>query len=199
MVYPPISWSLHSNDYTRYIIISNAFAQGLCSRLIFWRYLVWISFGTPAVLIEVLRGLSQSFQAHSRIVLRSHRNKHVNVTCLFLFLRLIYITTGKSIMWQWKTQDCANWVNCVSLMGIDFIYNVMYRSVARQRLSKHIPGETYTRNRTSIARQLISKEAFSTIERLCFLHGPCRDVTKGQNKSFELPRIGSSSGDGSRK
>jgi hypothetical protein len=56
---------------------------------------------------------------------------------------------------------------------------VTYRSIARQRLGKHIPAEAYARNnRTSIARQRISKQALSTIERLCFLHGPCRGVIK---------------------
>jgi hypothetical protein len=40
---------------------------------------------------------------------------------------------------------------------------VTYRSVARQRLGKHIPAEAYGRsNRTSIIRQRISKKAFST-------------------------------------
>jgi hypothetical protein len=58
--------------------------------------------------------------------------------------------------------------------------------IARQRLGKHIPAEAYARNnRTSIARQRISKQAFSTIERLCFLRGPCRGVIKGQRRSFE--------------
>jgi hypothetical protein len=41
----------------------------------------------------------------------------------------------------------------------------MYRPTARQRLSKHIPAGVNARNsRTSIARQQIGKEAFSTIE-----------------------------------
>jgi hypothetical protein len=35
-------------------------------------------------------------------------------------------------------------------------------------------SRAYARNiRTFIARQRISKQAFSTIERLCFLRGPC--------------------------
>jgi hypothetical protein len=81
----------------------------------------------------------------------------------------------------------------ISLMKI-----VTYRPIARQRLGKHIPAEAYARNRTSIARQQISKQAFSTIQRLCFLLGPCRWVIKRQRRSFEfLSRIGSSSGDGS--
>jgi hypothetical protein len=46
--------------------------------------------------------------------------------------------------------------------------------------------QTRANNRTSIARQLISKQAFSTIERLCFLHGPCRGVIKGKRRSCEL-------------
>jgi hypothetical protein len=41
-------------------------------------------------------------------------------------------------------------------------------------------------NTTCIARQWISNQAFSTIERLCFLRGPCRGVIKGQSRSFEL-------------
>jgi hypothetical protein len=41
--------------------------------------------------------------------------------------------------------------------------------IARQRVGKHIPEETYARNnRTSIAIQRIIKQAFSTIERLFF-------------------------------
>jgi hypothetical protein len=76
-----------------------------------------------------------------------------------------------------------------------YIYIVTYRSIARQRLGKHIQVEAYAlSNRTSIDRQRISKHAFSTIERLC---GPCRRVTKGQKSSFELSRNGLSSGDGS--
>jgi hypothetical protein len=47
--------------------------------------------------------------------------------------------------------------------------------IARQRLDKHI-----------LARKRISKQVFSTIERLCFLGGPCRDVMRGQRRSFEL-------------
>jgi hypothetical protein len=51
---------------------------------------------------------------------------------------------------------------------------------------KHIPAEAYARNnRTSIARQRISKQAFSTIERLVLLRDPCRGVIKGQGKSLE--------------
>jgi hypothetical protein len=55
-----------------------------------------------------------------------------------------------------------------------------------QLLGKHIPAEAYARkNNTSIARQRISKQAFSRIETLCFLRGPCRGVIKGRRKSFE--------------
>jgi hypothetical protein len=51
---------------------------------------------------------------------------------------------------------------------------VTYRPIPRQRLVKYIPAELYAhKNRMSIARQWISKQAFSTIERLCFLRGPC--------------------------
>jgi hypothetical protein len=46
---------------------------------------------------------------------------------------------------------------------------VTYRLIARQRLGKHVPAEAYVRNNwTSIVRQRISKQAFSTIERLVF-------------------------------
>jgi hypothetical protein len=63
---------------------------------------------------------------------------------------------------------------------------VMYRPIARQRLDKHIPAEAYARkNRRSIGRQRFSKQVFSTIEGLHFLHGPYRGVIKGQRKSFE--------------
>jgi hypothetical protein len=39
----------------------------------------------------------------------------------------------------------------------------------------------------SLARQRVSKQAFSTIrvERLCFLRDPCRGVIKEQRRSFE--------------
>jgi hypothetical protein len=68
---------------------------------------------------------------------------------------------------------------------------VTYRPIARQRLGKYIPAEACARNnRTYIARQRISKQAFSTIERLCFLHGPCKVVIR---KSSEA---GSSSTEG---
>jgi hypothetical protein len=64
---------------------------------------------------------------------------------------------------------------------------VTYRPSARQLLRKQIPTEAYERNnRTSIARQQITKQAFSTIERLCFLCGPCRGVIRGQRRLFEL-------------
>jgi hypothetical protein len=64
---------------------------------------------------------------------------------------------------------------------------VTYRPVARQGLGKHIPAEAHTsNNRTPIARQWISKQAFSTTQRMFFLHGRCRDVIKGQRRSFEL-------------
>jgi hypothetical protein len=90
-----------------------------------------------------------------------------------------------------------------------------YRPIARQRLTKRTPAEADARsNRTSIARQRISKQALSTIERLCFLNCSCRGVMKGQKgrlsyqklREFSwkrvhlselLPRNGSSSEDGS--
>jgi hypothetical protein len=63
---------------------------------------------------------------------------------------------------------------------------VTYRPFAKQRLCKHIPTEAYARsNRTSIARQRISKQAFSTMQKLCFLCGPCQDIIKVQKRSFE--------------
>jgi hypothetical protein len=65
-------------------------------------------------------------------------------------------------------------------------YIVTYRPIARKRLCKHLPAGANARNRTSIARQRISKQAFSTIERLCFLRGPCRGDIEGQRRSFEL-------------
>jgi hypothetical protein len=50
----------------------------------------------------------------------------------------------------------------------------------------HIPVEAYVRNnKTSIARQRISKQAFSKIEMLCFLRGPCRVVIKGEGRCVE--------------
>jgi hypothetical protein len=65
-------------------------------------------------------------------------------------------------------------------------YIVMYRPIARQRLRKHILAEAYARNNnTSTTRQRISKQTFSTTERLRFLRGPCRGVIKEQ-RSFEI-------------
>jgi hypothetical protein len=64
---------------------------------------------------------------------------------------------------------------------------VTYRPIARKRFGKRIRTEAYERNnRTSIARQRISKQALSTIERLYSLRGPCRGAIKGQRMSFEL-------------
>jgi hypothetical protein len=60
------------------------------------------------------------------------------------------------------------------------------RTIARQGLGKHILAQVYAHNnRTSIASQQTSKEAFSTREGLCFLLG-LSWVIKGQRRSFEL-------------
>jgi hypothetical protein len=68
---------------------------------------------------------------------------------------------------------------------------VTYRPSTRQRLGKHIPAKAYApNNRTSIVTQWISKQAFSTIQRLFFLCGPCREVIKGQRMSFEWEPCG---------
>jgi hypothetical protein len=64
--------------------------------------------------------------------------------------------------------------------------NVTHRPVARQWLGEHVPAEAYARsNRTSTTRQRNSNQDFSTIERLCFLRGPCLVVIKGQRRAFE--------------
>jgi hypothetical protein len=64
---------------------------------------------------------------------------------------------------------------------------VTYRPIARQRLGKHIPtGVNARNNRTSIANQRISRHASLTIERLYFLHGPCKVVINVQKRSFEV-------------
>jgi hypothetical protein len=66
------------------------------------------------------------------------------------------------------------------------VHIVTYRHITRQRLGKHIPaGANACNNRMPIARQRISKQALSTIERLCFLRAPSRGVIKGKRKSFE--------------
>jgi hypothetical protein len=59
---------------------------------------------------------------------------------------------------------------CVSCeVRTEFLHIMTYRPTAMQRLRKHIPAKAYVRkNRTSNARQRISKEAFLTIEKLCF-------------------------------
>jgi hypothetical protein len=58
---------------------------------------------------------------------------------------------------------------------------VTYGPITRQRLGKHFPSEAYARNnRTFNDRRRISKQSFSTTEKLWFLRGPCLEVTKGQ-------------------
>jgi hypothetical protein len=53
-------------------------------------------------------------------------------------------------------------------------------SIARQLLGKHSRGNEYASNNriTSVAMQRLCKTAFSTIERLRFVRGPCRRVIK---------------------
>jgi hypothetical protein len=81
---------------------------------------------------------------------------------------------------------------CINHHAKQFFYQspilrVTCISITGQRLGKLLPAETNTRNnRMSIARQRISKQTSSTIQRLCFLHGPCRGVIKGQSRSCEL-------------
>jgi hypothetical protein len=41
---------------------------------------------------------------------------------------------------------------------------VTYRLIVRQRLGKYISAEAYARNKTSVSRQGISKQAFSAME-----------------------------------
>jgi hypothetical protein len=66
------------------------------------------------------------------------------------------------------------------------LYVVTYRPTTRQGLGKHIPSEVYaSNNRTSIARQRINKQAFSTIERQCFLRSQCRGAVDGRRRSSE--------------
>jgi hypothetical protein len=66
---------------------------------------------------------------------------------------------------------------------IGMLQIVTCRPIARQ----HIPAESNARNNsTLIARQRMRKHALSTIEGLCFLHGPFRGVIKGGRWSFEL-------------
>jgi hypothetical protein len=56
-------------------------------------------------------------------------------------------------------------------------------SIATQWLGKHIAVEMYARNNgTSIARKRISKQAFLTIEMLCFMRGLCRVIIKEKSK-----------------
>jgi hypothetical protein len=58
---------------------------------------------------------------------------------------------------------CTDWAICAPvLIGIIIVTCI---PIARQRIGKHIPGRANQRkNRTSIARQQISKHAFLTIE-----------------------------------
>jgi hypothetical protein len=54
-----------------------------------------------------------------------------------------------------------------------------------QRLDKHIAAEPCARrNRTSVARQQISKQTL-TIKGLCVLRGSFWEVITGQRRSFE--------------
>jgi hypothetical protein len=72
------------------------------------------------------------------------------------------------------------------VVGPWWYHIVRYRTIPSQRLGKHIPAQAYARkNRTSIDRQWICKQSFSTIERICFVRGRCRRVIKGQRRSFE--------------
>jgi hypothetical protein len=53
--------------------------------------------------------------------------------------------------------------------ALSLINIVMYKPIARQRLGKHTPAEAYAgNNRTSVAKQRISKQAFTTIEGCVF-------------------------------
>jgi hypothetical protein len=62
---------------------------------------------------------------------------------------------------------------------------VTYMSTARQRLGEHIAARANVHNnRTCIARRRLSKQTFSTLERLCFVRGLCEVVVK---PSFETP------------
>jgi hypothetical protein len=93
-----------------------------------------------------------------------------------------FISTGM------RTTDVKYSSHLVPADGYDiYFYIVTGIPIARWRLGKHIPAEANScNNRTSIVRQSISKQAFSTIERLCFPRGPCRRVSNGQRRSFEL-------------
>jgi hypothetical protein len=80
-----------------------------------------------------------------------------------------------SVLFEYITVQVLNFKARKHYSYLDVINIVTCRPVVRQRLGKHI-----------LARQRISKQVFSTIERLCFLRGSCRGVIKGKRRSFEL-------------
>jgi hypothetical protein len=76
------------------------------------------------------------------------------------------------------------WSKYSRVTNLNRINIVTYKPFARQWLGKNFPVEAYARNsKTSFARQRISKPAFLTIDRMCFLRGPCRGIIKGQRRS----------------
>jgi hypothetical protein len=69
-------------------------------------------------------------------------------------------------------------VRCLWILGVTVLNIVMYRPIGRQRLGRHIPVEANAGdNRTSIARQWISKHASLTIEAV-FSVWPMQSVYK---------------------
>jgi hypothetical protein len=91
-----------------------------------------------------------------------------------------HMTFHFSLAFRFCSQKCCIKYSFLHLPAQWYNNIVTYRPIAGQWLGKHIHAEEYARNnRTSIARQRISKQAFSIITTLCFLLGPCRGVTKG--------------------
>jgi hypothetical protein len=110
-----------------------------------------------------------------------------------------------------QARCCAVW-DIDSVTKVTIRENILWRiDLARQRLGKHIPAEADSRNnRASITRQRIIKDAFLTIEAAFFAWPVRSGYKKGlDEKSLlsevervhlsELSRIGSSSGNGSRR
>jgi hypothetical protein len=90
------------------------------------------------------------------------------------FVKLFWLS---AIISQYCTCGCCLWWFLIILWCIDpLLGNDLV----------NIPAEVYAHSdRTSIARHWISKQAFWTIETLCFVCGPCWGDIKGQRKSFE--------------
>jgi hypothetical protein len=102
---------------------------------------------------------------------------------IFIWIRVYLIDEREDRNLRMHTSEIWEYIWIVSA---EILKYCDVRWIARQRLGKQIPAETYVgKNRTPIVWQRIGKQTFSTIEKLCFLRGPGRWVIKGQKLSLE--------------